>query len=83
MLLLYIMPGVLLTRMYRSDVFRHCRARVTNSKPGPTHVFDIVNRVLSDSIAKLPLELPTLTEVLAEWRPLRTEEEDLSCEDLS
>ena len=69
MLLLYIISGFLLTCMHRSGAFRHCRARVTNSKPGPTHVFDIVNRVLSDSIAKLPLELPTLTEVIAEWRP--------------
>ena len=45
--------------MVRTDVFRHSMARTTKSKPGPSDVFEIVNLLVRDHLAKEPLELPT------------------------
>ena len=52
--------------MIRSDVFRNFRARKINSTPGPVEFFRVVNRIVAQHLANVPVALPDLTEVLAE-----------------
>ena len=52
--------------MIRSDVFRECRARKTNSTPGPAEFYRVVNYAVAQHLADVPVALPDLTEVLAE-----------------
>ena len=52
--------------MIRSDVFRACRARKINSTPGPAEFYRVVNYVVAQHLADVPVALPDLTEVLAE-----------------
>jgi serine/threonine protein kinase len=52
--------------MIRSDVFRNFRARKINSTPGPVEFFRVVNRIVAQHLADVPVALPDLTEVLAE-----------------
>ena len=52
--------------MIRSDVLRECRARKTNSIPGPTEFYRVVNYAVAQHLADVPVALPDLTEVLAE-----------------
>ena len=52
--------------MIRSDVFRECRARKINSIPGPAEFYRVVNDVVAQHLAEVPVTLPDLTEVLAE-----------------
>ena len=52
--------------MIRSDVFRNCRARKINSTPGPVELFRVVNCIVAQHLADVPVALPDLTEVLAE-----------------
>ena len=59
--------GVLLTVMFRSDVFRNTRARRINVKPTPHAVFDVVNRVVNENLAQDRWVLPTLEEVVNKW----------------
>ena len=59
--------GVLLTVMFRSDVFRNTRARRINVKPTPHAVFDVVNRVVNENLAQDLWVLPTLEVVVNKW----------------
>ena len=52
--------------MIRSDVFRECRARTINSRPGPVEFFNVVNYTVARHLADAAVALPDLTEVLAE-----------------
>ena len=54
--------------MIRSDVFRECRARKINSRPGPVEFFNVVNYTVADHLAKERVALPDLTDVLEEVR---------------
>ena len=52
--------------MIRCDVFRDCRARKINAKPGPAEFFRVVNYTVAQHLRDVPVALPDLTEVLAE-----------------
>ncbi len=65
--------------MIRSDIFRECRARRIDATPGPKEFFNVVNHVVADHLARVPVALPDLTEVLDEMRwPASTEVVGLS-----
>jgi hypothetical protein len=51
-------PGLLITVMLRSDLFRHSHAPKQKGKPTTTDLFDIVNSVVARHLAAAPLELP-------------------------
>ena len=60
--------------MIRCDVFRDFRARKINATPGPKDFFSVVNHVVAEHLARVPVSLPDLTEVLHEMRwPAATE----------
>ena len=52
--------------MIRSDVFRECRARKINATPGPAEFFRVVNYTVAQHLARVPVALPDLAEVLDE-----------------
>ena len=52
--------------MIRSDVFRKFRARKIDATPGPMELFRVVNCIVAQHLADVPVALPDLTEVLAE-----------------
>ena len=54
--------------MIRCDLFRECRARGADRKPGPAEFFRVVNRVAAEHLANVPVPLPDLTDVLDEVR---------------
>ena len=55
--------GLLVTVMFRCDVFRHCMARQLKHPPAPADVYGIVNDVLARQLAEYPLRLPSWAEV--------------------
>ena len=55
--------------MIRSDVFREYHARKIDSTPGPAEFFRVVNYTVAEHLAKVPVSLPDLPEVLAEVSP--------------
>ena len=58
--------GLQIAVMIRSDVFRNARARKINAAPGPADFFRVVNSVVAQHLAEIPVRLPDLTAVLAE-----------------
>ena len=54
--------------MIRSDVFREFRARRIDATPGPVEFFNVVNHVVAEHLANVPVALPDLTDVLEEVR---------------
>ena len=58
--------GLEIAVMIRSDVFRNCRARTIDSTPGPVDFFQVVNTVVAEHLAEVPVRLPDLTAVLKE-----------------
>ena len=50
--------------MFRSDVFRHARARKMSGKPSPVHIYDIVNSVVAQHLSDQPLFIPDFGYVL-------------------
>ena len=50
--------GFEITVMFRSDVFRNTRARMSKCKLSPTDVFDIVNRIVAAQLGEHPMMLP-------------------------
>ena len=54
--------------MIRSDVFREFRARRIDATRGPVEFFTVVNHVVAEHLANVPVALPDLAEVLDEMR---------------
>ena len=59
---------LLIAVMLRSDVFREFRARRIDATPGPVEFFTVVNHVVAEHLANVPVALPDLTDVLDEVR---------------
>ena len=59
---------LLIAVMLRSDVFREFRARRIDATPGPVEFFNVVNHVVAEHLANVPVALPDLTDVLDEVR---------------
>lgn len=57
-------PGILITCMFRSNVFASARARAGTGKPSPIDVFDVVNNLVAQRLARRPLRAPTLADCL-------------------
>ena len=57
--------GLLVTVMFRSDVFRHARSRQMKLPPSPADVFQVVNAIVAEQLANFPLRVPRWEEVVA------------------
>lgn len=57
--------GLLVTVMFRSDVFRHARSRQMKLPPSPADVFQVVNAIVAEQLANYPLRVPRWEEVVA------------------
>ena len=58
-------PGLQATVRFRTDVFRHMRARCGLNKPCPEDVFDAVNSIVARKLAREPWTMPSLAECIA------------------
>ena len=55
--------GLEIAVMMRTDVFSQTRGRKMKGKPTPTDVFDLVNPVIAQYLATVPLTLPDFASV--------------------
>ena len=55
-------PGIHITIMLQTNGFGSARARNTASKPNPTDVYDVVNNLVAQRLARRPLRMPTFLE---------------------
>ena len=60
------LPAVEIAIMFRTDVFRKCRARKINAQPSPAELYRIVNEETAKFLAEHPFVLPDLAAVAAE-----------------
>jgi hypothetical protein len=67
-----LLQGLEIAVMFRTDCFRHNRARKLVGRPGPVHIYDAVNAVVATALARDPLHLPTYAEVMAEVLPIES-----------
>ena len=51
--------------LFRTGAFADFRARKASSRPGPTEVYEAVDRAMARALTSVSLELPTLSECLA------------------
>lgn len=56
--------GVKIVVMFRSDLFAGNRSRCQATKPAPGAVFDVVNGCVARKIARQPLVVPTMEDVM-------------------
>ena len=59
--------GVLIAVMCRSDVFRHARARKMKGRPTPIDVYNALNGLVADQLAREPLALPCFGSVVHDY----------------
>ncbi len=66
--------------MLRTDVFRDNRARATSQKPNPGRVFDIVNDIVANALAKCPLHFHDLRSCIADFSVMAESAGDVGSE---